>query len=100
MHKVLYECVVGSHMHGTNTPASDTDGRVIYRDSLKERLSPFAGSKTHSDPHSDRTYYELSHFANMLAKCNPTSIELCYGVRRTGDVPLISLMGDAAMDTE
>lgn len=97
---VLYECVVGSYMHGTATKKSDKDTRVLYRDSLKDRLSPFGGTKSRQDRYTDRVYYELSHFANMLWKNNPTVVEMCYGIHPIGDLAFVRTLVLAAIDSE
>lgn len=96
---IIYEAVVGSHLHGTATLDSDTDRRVVYRDSLFERLSPFKGTQI-SHKEDDTLYIELSHFARMLAKCNPTAIEIAHGTSPVGDVEFIRALADAAMDTK
>jgi hypothetical protein len=65
-----------------------------------ERLSPFRGTETRTSTYSDTVFYELSHFAKMLAKCNPTAVETVFARHATGDQALMDLMLNAALDTE
>ena len=103
MHKVIFTGVVGSKLHRTDGPTSDTDTRVVYRRSLTEQLSPF---RTNTDVHegieqySNTTYFELSHFARMLCKGNPTTVEIVHALHRGGDRYLLEELLRAAMDTE
>jgi predicted nucleotidyltransferase len=39
--KTLVKCVVGSKLHGLDTPESDTDYRGIFLYPLKEVVNPF-----------------------------------------------------------
>lgn len=101
IHKTLFSCVTGSKLHRTDTKDSDTDLRVVYRDSLEDRLSPLnRQTTTHTDMYTDTTYFELTHFAKMLHKCNPTAIEILHGSDMEGDHNLAGYLALAAMDTD
>lgn len=103
MYKMIFDCVVGSKLHRTDGPDSDTDRRVVYRRHLREQLSPFTSTPDVYQglpQYSDTTYFELSHFARMLMKGNPTAIEVVHGLQRGGDRSLLEQILVAAMDTE
>lgn len=98
----LFKAIVGSQLHRTNTEASDTDVRSVHRLSLEERLSPFTNEKAkqeQGDEH-DNVSYELSHFARLAAKNNPTIMEVLLSDKLSGDSGLASAILTAALDTE
>lgn len=74
---------VGSHLHGTNTPASDTDIKTVWVPT-KRHLLGISNIKQ-----IDFTYeedgkkvegvaYPLHLFCGYLLKCNPTMMEVVY----------------------
>lgn len=98
---VLFEATVGSHFHNTATLNSDVDLRTVYRLSLRERLSPFTESMIKKkEEGTDHEFFELSHFARMLAKCNVTALEIAEaGWKQTGSA-IALILANEAMDTE
>ena len=78
--KIIYESVVGSKMHGLDTPNSDTDTRYIYISSLQDMISPFKDKEKvavqRSELTGDTESFELAKFAKMLSSGNPTCYEV------------------------
>ena len=98
--RCLLYATVGSHYHHTNTPESDVDIRAVYVESLREKLSPFHERTQIKLDGDDSVAYELSHFARMLAKCNPTAIEVAMSaIENDGSLVASSLL-EASLDTE
>jgi hypothetical protein len=79
------ECVVGSQLHGTATPSSDTDIRRVVVSPLSKVLSPFGftGSHVSVGPNGDIEVHELSRFLKLLCQCNVTALEILWSNRRT-----------------
>lgn len=84
---VIYECHVGSHVYGTNTPTSDTDysGIIIAPkryylglDKLEEIdcsiISKQENGKNDEDA-IDRKFYELRKFIKLALENNPNILE-------------------------
>ena len=78
--RIIYETVVGSKMHGLDTPSSDTDTRFIYIRSLRNIISPFKNKDTllveRNDLVGDVESWELTKFVLMLTSGNPTCYEV------------------------
>lgn len=71
---ILFETIVGSQAHGTNTPSSDVDKAFVYilpqEDILGMRY------KEQLKIHKDFMGYEIKRFLELLQKGNPTILEL------------------------
>lgn len=73
---ILFETIVGSQAHGTNTETSDIDKAFVYilpKDDIfgikyKEQLKI----------HKDFMGYEIRRFLELLRKANPTVLELLF----------------------
>jgi hypothetical protein len=110
--KLLFRVTTGSTYHRTNTFTSDVDLRSVYRLSLRDRLSPFSENAPQdalslvfpvtgrANKKVEHTFFELSHFARTLAKCNPTAIEVAKAAIDQGRPSPASTMLSLAMDTE
>lgn len=72
---LLLECRSGSHAYGLATPASDEDFRGVFLLPF-DRLLGLSYVPQVADATNDRTYYELGRFLELLAKANPTALEL------------------------
>lgn len=98
--KSIFEVVVGSYFHGTATSGSDVDWRTLYQLSLRERLSLFSEPTYFSKKGSDHEFYELSHFAKMLAKGNVTAVEVAVAAIDQGYFYPASALLSLSLDTK
>ena len=72
---LLLECRSGSHAYGLATPGSDEDFRGVFLLPY-DRLLGLEYTPQLADATNDRSYYELGRFVELLAKANPTALEL------------------------
>ena len=72
---LLLECRSGSHAYGLATPESDEDFRGVFLLPY-DRLLGLEYTPQLADATNDRSYYELGRFVELLAKANPTALEL------------------------
>lgn len=78
--RIILKVVVGSKLHGLDTPKSDTDIRGVHMHDLTEMLSPF---KNLSDTQwiegdIDNTSYELASFCKHAIHGNATIWEVFF----------------------
>lgn len=78
--KILTKVVVGSRLHGLDTPTSDWDYRGIHVSDLKDVVSPFKTLKNTSwiEGDEDNTSYELAEFCKLATKGNATILEVFF----------------------
>lgn len=78
--KTLTKVLVGSRLHGLDTPTSDYDYRGIHIHELKEVLSPFNKLKntTWIEGDEDNTSYELANFCKDATRGNATILEVFF----------------------
>ena len=74
-HHLLLECRSGSHAYGLATPASDEDFRGVFLLPY-DRFLGLEYLPQLADATNDRSCYELGRFVELLAKANPTALEL------------------------
>ena len=76
--KVIYTTLVGSKMHGLQTPTSDEDVRHITVHPIRHILSPFRNEdiKVKDSSGEDVESWELRHFVKHLSQGNPTTYEV------------------------
>lgn len=88
--KVLTKVVVGSRLHGLETPTSDWDYRGIHINDLKTVLSPFKKTKntTWIEGDEDNTSYELADFCKNATQGNATILEVFFSnqIKETSDI--------------
>lgn len=74
---LFFDTLSGSHSYGTNTDQSDEDyrGLFIMPSSFHAGLESI---EQVADEKNDQVYYELTRFFQLLAKNNPTALELLY----------------------
>lgn len=91
---VLTKVLVGSRLHGLNTPESDYDYRGIHIYPLVEVLSPFKTLKntTWIEGDEDNTSYELADFCKLATKGNATILEVFFSDQIVETSPLIDEM--------
>jgi hypothetical protein len=79
---ILLDTVSGSRAYGLDTPESDTDMRGVFI--LPQDLYfGFGYIDQVSSERNDHTYYELGKYLRLLAKNNPSSIELLFAPEET-----------------
>lgn len=71
---IIFELIVGSQAHGTNTVTSDIDKAFVYI--LPEDDILGMGYKEQLKIHKDFMGYEIKRFLELLKKGNPTILEL------------------------
>jgi len=71
----LYLVVRGSHAYGTNLPTSDIDYAGVFVQDLDSILGMSYVEQV-NDENNDIVIYELRRFLELLAKNNPTILEL------------------------
>lgn len=76
--EIIYKCLVGSKMHGLDTPESDEDIRYITKNPIRHVLSPFKNEtlKVQDKNGDDIESWELCHFVKHLTQGNPTCYEV------------------------
>ena len=71
----LYLVIRGSHAYGTNIPTSDTDYAGVFIQPLDDILG-YKYKDQINDDKNDIVIYEIKRFLELLAKNNPTILEL------------------------
>ena len=71
----LYLVIRGSHAYGTNLPTSDTDYSGVFVQNIDSILGMSYVDQINDDK-NDIVIYELRRFLELLAKNNPTILEL------------------------
>jgi hypothetical protein len=79
---ILLETVSGSRAYGLDTPESDTDMRGVFI-LPQEQYFGFSYIEQVCSERNDHVYYELGKYLKLLAKNNPSSIELLFAPKDT-----------------
>ncbi len=75
---VIFECVAGSYLYGTNTPESDKDIRGIFIPP-KEYFLGFLHRIEQIEEHKqDIVHYDIRKFLDLAVQCNPNIVELLF----------------------
>lgn len=74
---IIYETVSGSRAYGLDSPESDTDIRGVFIMPCEEFYG-FDYVEQVTDETNDTVYYELKKFITLLARNNPTVLEMLY----------------------
>lgn len=72
---IIHECIVGSHLYGTNKEGSDIDIKGVYVLPTDMILSGQYIEQI-SDDKQDITYYEIGRFLDLAAKANPNILDV------------------------
>lgn len=76
--KLIFSCIAGSHLYGTNTENSDVDERGVFIPS-KEYFLGFAHKvEQFENKTQDITYYDIRKFLALAIDSNPNIIELLF----------------------
>ena len=76
--KMIFKCVAGSHLYGTNTPQSDVDERGVFIPDCRYFLGFMNRIEQFEDKNNDITYFELRKFLHLACENNPNIIELLF----------------------
>ena len=76
--KIIFKCIAGSHLYGTNTPQSDIDERGVFIPDYKYFLGFNYKVEQIEDKTNDITYFELRKFLHLACENNPNIIELLF----------------------
>ena len=79
---ILLDTVSGSRAYGLSVPKSDTDTRGVFI-LPQDQYFGFSYIEQVNSERNDHTYYELSKYHKLLAKKNPSSIELLFAPQET-----------------
>lgn len=72
---IIHECVVGSHLYGTNKEGSDVDVKGVFILPTEKILSGQYIEQV-SDDKQDTTYYEIGRFIELLSNGNPNIVDI------------------------
>lgn len=92
--KVIHKVLVGSKLHGLDTPDSDTDYRGIHLNSLRDTLSPFKKLRNTDwiEGGIDNTSYELADFCKDATYGNATILEVLFSNKIIETTPIADEM--------
>ncbi|MBK8801314.1 MAG: nucleotidyltransferase domain-containing protein [Fibrobacteres bacterium] len=79
---IVFEAISGSRAYGLHTATSDTDIKGVFVQPLDERLGGDLLEQV-SSPKNDEVYWELGKFIELLAKANPSALELLHPPQTT-----------------
>jgi len=74
---ILLDTISGSRAYGLDTPASDTDTRGVFI-LPQDMFFGFGYIEQVNSERNDHVYYELGKYLKLLAKNNPSSLELLF----------------------
>jgi len=74
---ILLDTISGSRAYGLETPESDTDTRGVFI-LPQDMFFGFTYIEQVNSDRNDHTYYEIGKYLKLLAKNNPSSIELLF----------------------
>lgn len=72
---IIHECIVGSHLYGTNKEGSDIDIKGVYVLPTDMILSGHYIEQI-SDSSQDTTYYEIGRFIKLAVDANPNILDI------------------------
>ena len=75
-YSLLFKCIVGSTVYGTNTEKSDTDVKGVYIQSNDDILG--LNYKDFVNVTDDEVYYEIRRFVDLLSSANPSVLEMLF----------------------
>jgi hypothetical protein len=75
---IILKARVGSHLYGLSTEFSDEDFLGVFIRPTREILGFFHNEETYVTKDPDCTYHEVKKFMHLVAKGNPTVLELLY----------------------
>ena len=76
--KLIFKCVTGSFLYGTNTPESDIDERGVFIPSEEYILGFAKRIEQAENKEEDSVYIELRKFLHLATQNNPNIIEYVF----------------------
>lgn len=76
--KLIFKCIHGSHLYGTNTKDSDIDERGVFIPDEKYFFGFLFRTEQFEDKVNDITYFEIRKFFQLALDNNPNIIELLF----------------------
>ena len=76
--KLIFRCIAGSNLYGTNTPESDIDERGVFIPDGRYFLSFLNKTEQYEDKNNDITYFEIRKFFQLAMNNNPNIVELLF----------------------
>lgn len=76
--KIIFKCITGSHLYGTNTKLSDIDERGVFIPPKEYFLGFSKRIEQVEDKENDIVYWDIRKFIQLAADCNPTMIEVLW----------------------
>ena len=76
--KIIFRCISGSNLYGTNTPLSDIDERGVFIPDEKYFYGFLNRVEQFEDKKSDTTYFEIRKFMQLAMNNNPNILELLF----------------------
>lgn len=76
--KIIFRCIAGSHLYGTNTEESDVDERGVFIPSKKYFTGFHYKVDQVEDKQNDKVFYDIRKFFHLCSLSNPNIIELLY----------------------
>ncbi|OQY59802.1 MAG: hypothetical protein B6245_04710 [Desulfobacteraceae bacterium 4572_88] len=73
--RLISKFVTGSHLYGTNTPASDVDTRGVFIPGKKYFLGFLNRTQQFEDKVNDVVFMEIRQYLKLALDCNPNIIE-------------------------
>lgn len=91
-HAILYKCLFGSHLYGSNSENSDRDFKAIFLPSIESCLlqnpPKSYANKTSSNEEKntkddvDEQYWSLQYWLNLLEKSDSNAVDLLYSYQK------------------
>ena len=76
---LLFSCMAGSHLYGTNTQESDLDIRSVCLPPMEILLNPFENFEVKDGfEGEDKAVYNLKKFIDLCSQANPNLLELLF----------------------
>lgn len=76
--KMIFRCLAGSHLYGTNTPLSDIDERGVFIPDERYFYGFLNRVEQFEDKTNDTTYFEIRKFMQLAMENNPNILELLF----------------------
>ena len=76
--KMIFKCIAGSNLYGTNTPQSDIDERGVFIPDYRYFLGFMNRIEQFEDKNNDITFFELRKFLHLACENNPNIVELLF----------------------